>query len=147
VKKNIIAVAVIYLTLQVVCGAVTAVWLHASVQQTFGTDFAGWSMPALYAYASQFILSVALIRSGRGSLISNVAKSLLALLMSVGIMVLSSYLFFRDIRRVEFQGVDYVGAFAIYALTIPAQLIVVIAGPLLLAHRNARTRSATLVGK
>lgn len=104
-------------------------------------------MPALYAYMSQFILSVALIRSGRGSLISNVAKSLLALLMSVGTMVLSSYLLFRDINRVEFQGVDYVGAFAIYALAIPAQLIVVIAGPLLLALRNARTRSATLVGK
>jgi len=36
------------------------------------------------------------------------------------------------VYRLEFPGVDYVGAFADYLFTIPVQLVVAIAGPLLL---------------
>ncbi len=139
--RSVVATLAVYLVLEVLCGAITALCLHA---WQFSKETAGWSMPALYAYVSQFIISAALIRSGRGPLVSNFAKSLLALLTSAGIAMLVSYLLFRDIHRVEFQGVDYTGAFVIYALTIPGQLVVAIAGPLLLAFRNARTGSATL---
>jgi hypothetical protein len=139
--RSVAATLAIYLALEVLCGAITALCLHA---WQFSKETAGWSMPALYAYVWQFIISAALIQSGRGSLVSNFAKSLLAVLTSAGIMMLTSYLLFRDMHRVEFQGADYVGAFMIYALTIPGQLVVAIAGPLLLAFRNARTGSATL---
>lgn len=141
--RSVASTVVVYLMLQVLGGLATALWLHV---RHFSGETAEWSIPALLAYVSQLMLSVALIRSGQCSLVSNLAKSFLALLMSVGIMLLSSYLLFRNIHRVEFQGVDYVGAFVIYALTIPGQLIVVIAGPILLAIRNARAQLQNQTG-
>jgi hypothetical protein len=142
--RNFAVTVAIYLTLQVLCGVATAGVLHTS---HFSDESVSWSMPALFAYASQLVFSVALIRSGQSSLISNLARSLLALLMSAGIMALSCYFLYRNIHRVEFPGLDYVGAFVIYTLTLPAQLTVAVGSSVLLAVRNARARAVPLTVK
>ena len=134
--RNIGSTLAVYLMLEFSCGVMTALWLFHGERPS--AEFAGWAVPALVAYASQLVLSVVLIRAGTGLFISNFAKSLLALLMSSGLMLAASYLLYHQIKRVEFQGVDYVGAFVVYALGVPGQLIVMILGPIVLAYRNAR---------
>jgi hypothetical protein len=133
---SVVSTCAVYLVLQLLCWVVTARWLLRGI--TLSKEETDWILPALFAYVSQYVLSVLLIRSGRRALISNFAKSLLALLMSAGVMFLSSLWLYRNVHRLEFQGVDYVAALVLYALTVPGQLIVVIGGPVLLAFRNNR---------
>src|SRR5437762_2952479 len=104
----------IYLLLMTWCALTTAWWLSAG---QFSSETAHWSIPAFFAYLSQLIFSAVLVRNGRSSLIMNLLKSFLALLISAAIMATFSCLLW--VYRLEVPGVDYVGAFVDYLFTIP----------------------------